>query len=85
LKIPRKKYENDNSEDVGDTTCVQYHKTNDKDPEISCMSWYDELTSEVVCDCNEQGVTVNIQDDALANISKLGQFPSLGANLCKKI
>lgn len=83
LKTPRRNYENDTSLDVGDTTCVQYQKTTKKDPEISCMSWYDEITSEVVCVCNKQGLTVNVSDNALSNISKIGQFPTLGAELRK--
>jgi len=81
LKIPKKKNENDNS--IGDTTCVQYQKIDNKDPEVSCMSWYDDLTNEVVCVCNKQGLTVNVSDKALSNISKLRQFPSLGAEICK--
>jgi len=82
LKIPKKKNENDNFADVGETTCVQYQKSDNKDPDVSCMSWYDDLTSEVVCVCNKQGLTVNVGDKALSNMSKLRQFPSLGAELC---
>jgi len=83
LKIPRKKNENDNSTNVGDTTCVQYQKASEKDPDVSCVSWYDDLNSEVVCVCNKQGLTVNVADKALSNIGKLGQFPGLGSDLCK--
>ena len=47
------------------------------------MSWYDDITNEVVCVCSKQGLTVNVMDKALSNLGKLGQFPGLGAELCK--
>jgi len=84
LKIPPKK-PGDNSTDVGATACVQYEQDKKKNPDVSCMSWYDDSTSEVVCVCNKQGLTVNMMDKALSNIGKLGQFPGLGAELCKKL
>jgi len=84
LKIPRKINENDSSANFEDTTCVQYQKTNEKEPDVSCMSWYDDLTNEVVCVCNKQGLTVNVKDSALANIGKLSQFPGLKSDLCIK-
>lgn len=78
LKIPPKK---NNSTEIGDTTCVQYEKT--KNPDVSCESWYDSITNEVVCICNKQSLTVNVMDKTLSNAGKLSQFPTLGADLCK--
>jgi len=83
LKIPsNKKNENNYSTDVGDSTCVQYQKTDKKVFEIICETWYDEDESEVVCVCNKQGLTINIIDKVLSKFSKLKQFPSLGIELC---
>ena len=82
LKIPSIKV-GDNTTDIGDTVCVQYDKDKKKTPDVSCSSWYDDTTNEVVCVCNKQGLTVNIMDKVLSNIGKLGQFPELGAELCK--
>ena len=82
LKIPSIKVGN-NTTDIGDTACVQYDKDKNKTPDVSCSSWYDDTTNEVVCVCNKQGLTVNVMDKALSNIGKLGQFPGLGAELCK--
>jgi len=82
LKVPPKKA-GENTTDVGDTACVQYVTGKNKNPDVSCMSWYDDLTNEVVCVCNKEGLTVNVMDKGLSNIGKLKQFPELGADLCK--
>jgi len=71
---------NDTS-NVQEATCVQYNPK--KVPDTSCESWYDTETNEVVCSCEKQGLTVNVLDKALSNISKVLQFPSLSASLCK--
>jgi len=84
LKIPHIKA-GANVTDVGDTACVQYSMNKKKNPDVSCESWYSELTSEVVCVCNKQGLTVNVMDKGLSNIGKLGQFPGLGAEICNKL
>jgi len=39
------------------------------------------MSKEVVCNCNKQGLTVNISDKALSNFSKIAQFPSFGAEI----
>jgi len=88
LKIPPKNKissEIDNAEDIniGDTTCIQYSNTTK--PVVSCESWYDDLSSEVVCVCDKQGFTVNVSDKALSYISKLKQFPHLTADISNKI
>jgi len=67
---------------IQEATCVQYDPK--KMPDTSCESWYDTATNEVVCSCMKQGLTVNVLDQALSNISKILQFPSLLASLCKK-
>ena len=82
LKVPPIKA-GSNTTDVGDTACVQYDKDKNKNPHVSCESWYDDTTNEVVCFCSKQGLTVNVMDKALSNIGKLRQFPGLGAELCK--
>jgi len=66
---------------VREATCVQYDPK--KRPDTSCESWYDTATNEVVCSCLKQGLTVNVLDSALSNVSKVLQFPSLSASLCK--
>jgi len=81
LIIPAKR-PSDNSTEIGATACVQYDKDKNKNPDVSCMSWYDDATSEVVCVCNKQGLTVNVMDKALSNLGKLAQFPGLGAEIC---
>jgi hypothetical protein len=66
---------------VSDTACVQY--SNGKDAEVSCDSWYDDVNNEVICFCEEQGLTVNVMDKVLASKNKLKQFPPLSTALCK--
>lgn len=78
LKVPNI---GNNTDSVAETTCVQYDKN--KVPDISCLSWYDPLTNEVVCQCNKQGLTVNVMDKGLSNASKLAQFPSITIAICK--
>ena len=78
LKVPNI---GNNTDIVTDTTCVQYDKN--KIPDVSCFSWYDSLANEVVCQCNKQGLTVNIMDKGLSNASKLVQFPSISIEICK--
>jgi len=80
LKIPPKL---DTNTSVSDTACVQY--SDGKNPGVSCDSWYDEITSEVICYCQKQGLTVNVMDKALSNINKLKQFPTLTTEFCKNI
>ncbi len=58
--------------DIHETTCVQY---NNKKPNTSCESWYDSIFNEVICSCTQQGLTVNVLEKALSNMSKLIQFP----------
>ena len=78
LKTPPK---TDTNTSVTDTACVQYG--DEKNPGVSCESWYDNLTNEVICYCSKQGLTVNVMDKALSNINKFSQFPSLSIELCK--
>lgn len=91
LKMPVTK----NSTVLGDATCVQYGESNSNNTnnstgvnssphaQTSCESWYDLQTNEVVCSCLKQGLTVNILNGPLSNISKISQFPSLTQGLCK--
>ena len=65
---------------VQEATCVQYTQ---KKADTSCDSWYDVNTNEVVCSCIKQGLTVNVMDKALSSLSKLKQFPTLSADICK--
>jgi len=84
LKMPiiNDKNVNQNNENntVQDATCVQY---TEKKPDTSCDSWYDTDSNEVICSCIKQGLTVNVLDKALSNMSKIKQFPSLNTDLCK--
>jgi len=76
LKLPNK----DNStSSMEDATCVQYIN---KEPNISCESWYDDIANEVICSCLKQGLTVNVMEKALSNFSKLSQFHLLDSDLC---
>ena len=77
LKIPSN-YDTNTS--VSDTACVQY--SDRKNPVVSCESWYDDSTNEVICYCVEQGLTVNVMDKLLANKNKLTQFPPLNIGIC---
>ena len=78
LKLPRDK----EIGDLGPATCVQYEKEK-KNAETSCDSFYDLTAKEIVCKCQRQGLTVNIKDKILAQISKLKQFPPLLDHFCK--
>lgn len=78
LKMP----ENADNSNIVDATCVQYTKSK---PDISCSSWYDVETKEVICVCNKQGLTVNVLDKSLSFISKLAQFPGLTTGLSNKL
>lgn len=77
LKFPP---QSGNTTKIIDAACVQYEN---KNPEVSCDSWYDMNANEVVCYCNQQGLTVNVLDKSLSNMSKLKQFPSISADICK--
>ena len=72
-----------NDTNIEDTACFQYDK--DKIPKISCVSWYDYQSNEVVCICKKQGLTTNIFDKVLSNASKLSQFPNITLSLSIKI
>lgn len=79
LKLPKRKTE---AEEIGNTACAQYD--NNKIPDAqACQSWYDNEAFEVVCQCQKQGLTVNVMDNVLSNVGKLAQFPALNANICK--
>jgi len=62
------------SSEIIDTLCVQYDRDNKERPNVSCASWYDYVRSEVVCECQKQGLTVNLIDVALSRIGILQQF-----------
>jgi len=74
--------ENSDFKDIEDTTCVQYPE---KKADVSCESWYNLENNEVICSCLKQGLTVNIFDKAISNISKLKQFPILAVDICMNI
>jgi hypothetical protein len=75
--IPQGKNE---TEMITDTACVQYDE--DKNPGVTCESWYDIHSSQVVCSCEKYGLTVNVYDKALSNMNKLSQFPIFDSETC---
>ena len=79
LKIPPNK--NNNTDIIGETSCIQYD--NGVDPKISCETWYDYTVYEVVCQCQRQGLIINIFDNVLSKASKLKQFPYFNIGMCK--
>lgn len=70
------------SSEISDTLCVQYDRDNQERPNVSCASWYDYETNEVVCECQKQGLTVNLIDVALSRISIISQFSFAEINFC---
>ena len=81
LKIPDKRKV---AHYLENTVCAQYSNGNKADPK-ACVSWYDEKNFEVVCVCNKPGLIVNIEDKALANMSKMVQFPQIDERFCINI
>ena len=76
LKFPKDK----TIEELGPATCVQYQDNKIAKP--SCFSLYDLDTKEIICQCEKQGLTVNVLDKNLAKLSKIKQFPPLNRNIC---
>src|SRR5690606_34661979 len=73
------------SEDlISSTSCVQYD-ANMKVKNSACSSWYDYTNMFVLCECEGDGLTVNIFDKVESNMKILGQFPSVSLSLCKLI
>jgi len=79
LKIPDLQ---DQKSDIGDSLCVQYEKNNLESPTISCATWYDYLTNEVVCECQKQGLTINLMDSTISHLGILKQFTLLKIDFC---
>ncbi len=78
LKINKKSFQEEGN--YTDTTCVQYNS--DKELDLSCVSWYDQMANEVICKCNKKGLIVNIMDQSVSFLSKLKQFPQIDSDLC---
>jgi hypothetical protein len=78
LKIPENKTAADF---LSETSCSLYSSGNRIKP-LSCVTWYDDKKFEVVCLCEGQGLTVNIQDQSVAALSKMIQFPQTAEHLC---
>ncbi len=76
LKFPKDK----EIEELGPATCIQYE--NIKITDVSCLSFYDLNTREIICLCEKPGLTVNVMDKNLASLSKMKQFPPLSPNIC---
>ena len=68
--------------EMGPATCIQYEEDGSV-ADVSCMSYYDTETRESVCACVRQGLTVNVKDPVLAELSKKRQFPPLMDSFCK--
>jgi len=79
LKLPDIKR---NSSVVGDSLCVQYNKNDQDNPNISCETWYDYLTNEVVCECQKQGLTINLIDKTMSQLGILKQFKISTIDFC---
>ncbi len=75
LKLPT----SSKASDLHETTCVQYI---DKKPDTSCESWYDAILNVVICSCKKQGLTVNVMEKSLSNLSKISQFPTINTDIC---
>jgi len=67
---------------IGDSLCVQYEKNNTNSPTISCATWYDYLTNEVVCECQKQGLTINLMDSTISQIGIIKQFSLSTIDFC---
>jgi len=78
LKLPKNK----KISEMGPATCIQYEEDGSV-ADVSCMSYYDTETRESVCACVRQGLTVNVKDPVLAELSKKRQFPPLMDSFCK--
>lgn len=77
LKLPKQTPE---TKVISNTACVQYDETKKPNP-VACESWYDETAFEVVCQCQKQGLIVNVLDDFLSFAGKLAQFPLLSTEI----
>jgi len=71
LKMPELKT---NISDIGKSLCVQFEKYKKETPYISCDTWYDYIANEVVCECQNQGLTINLIDETLFRLAILKQF-----------
>jgi len=79
LKMPDLQNHKDN---IGNSLCVQYEKKDQQTPIVSCETWYDYSTNEVLCECQKQGLTINLMDSSISKISVLKQFSLLTIDFC---
>jgi len=79
LKLPNLKNYTSN---IGDSLCVQYENKNQETPTVSCSTWYDYITHEVVCECQKQGLTINLMDSTISNLGILKQFAISQIDFC---
>jgi len=79
LKLPDLK---NYTSDIGDSLCVQYEKNNQEAPSVLCSTWYDYLSNEVVCECQKQGLTINLMDSQMSQIGIFKQFEISKINFC---
>ena len=62
-----------NSTTISSTTCIQYD-SNGSPKDSNCTSWYDYKNMEVLCICQDYGLTVNCYDKTQSDLKKLAQF-----------
>jgi len=79
LKVPQL---SNMTSQVTDSLCVQYEKDDKENPKYLCSSWYDYESNEVVCECQQQGLTINLIDNALAHVGKIKQFKLSKIDFC---
>jgi len=79
LKLPSLK---NYSSNISDSLCVQFEKNNQENPSVSCTTWYDYITNEVVCESQKQGLTINLMDSTISYLGILKQFAISDIDLC---
>jgi len=79
LKMPDLKK---NTSDIGSSLCVQYDKNDQANPNISCETWYDFIANEVICECERQGLTINLMDNTISQFGRVKQFTISKIDFC---